>query len=73
MSKATLFCEPLSLYHEPPKKKEKYTLSDCPTCDDRMWVSHRKKELLSIMEDLNLICKLCFIKKTETRELLNYK
>jgi hypothetical protein len=67
MTKATLFCDPLSLYHEPPKRKEKYQLFDCPQCDDKMWVSEKKKELIKIIDDLLLICRLCFDKKLDEK------
>lgn len=65
MTKATLFCEPLSLYHEPPKRKEKYQLFDCPSCDDRMWVSDKKQDLVRIMDNVVLICSICFDKRME--------
>ena len=69
MTKLSVYCHPLSIYHEPPTKKDNYELEGCPDCNNLMWISERKRELLRVLEDVFLICMLCFDEKVQSREL----
>jgi hypothetical protein len=55
-------CPPLSLYSEQPKDQSLFTLEDCPSCKNLMWISEKKKAMIEIATILNVECKvLCYL------------
>jgi hypothetical protein len=65
-----LFCPPLSLYQEPPTDLSKCELVDCPSCENKMWLSEKKKLLkeFSIAMEKEIIneCYICFAKRARS-------
>lgn len=59
-----IFCPPLSKYPEQPKDMSLCKLEKCPDCNNEMWVSVKKKEIIKNVKDreIILLCYDCFIK-----------
>ncbi len=59
-------CPPLCDYAEAPKDQSKSELFDCPKCNQKMWLSEKKKSLLLLCSGLNkdifLGCYHCLTK-----------
>jgi hypothetical protein len=59
-----LFCAPLSDYPEQPKDISKFELVDCPHCKKPMWLSEKKKALVTLSKaldkDIIFACFICF-------------
>ena len=62
-------CPPYPEYKEQPKDQSECTLTDCPHCDGKMWLSQRKKGVLMFMavamRDIYLGCYDCFKEKVK--------
>ena len=58
---AIIMCPPLSLYPEQPSDISKCELVDCPKCNEKMWLSEKKKEWekISMMMGKEIL-KCCF-------------
>jgi len=69
----TIMCPPLSQYPKPPADHSESTLTKCPHCKKKMWLSAKKKILIKEFEkmqkDILLICYPCLmIKAKEMKE-----
>lgn len=64
-----IFCPPQSLYPEQPTDQSKCELVDCPTCQNKMWFSEKKKALKCMVElhnqEMIFECWLCFAKRVK--------
>jgi hypothetical protein len=60
---------PLSDFSEAPKDQSASDIRECPLCDDKMWLSERKKGLIMFAacanQDILLACYNCIIKKAQ--------
>jgi hypothetical protein len=63
---AIIICPPLHKYKEAPKDQPGSELFDCPKCNQKMWLSQRKKGVLMFYAGLNkdilLACYDCITK-----------
>lgn len=72
-----IFCAPLNAYPNQPKDQSKCELIDCPVCNEKMWLSEKKKYWLGMSKgmdrDIFLACYPCFMKwankKVESGEM----
>lgn len=59
-------CPPLKDFPDAPKDQSECTLTDCPDCKDKMWLSQKKKGVLLfaslVNKDIFLRCYTCFKK-----------
>lgn len=66
---AVFFCPPLSEYPEQPKDMSKCEAIDCPTCEQKMWFSEKKKTYKALCEqagkEIILECYHCFSKRVK--------
>ena len=66
-------CPPLSLYETPPKDHSKSELDECPICKKKMWLSEKKKALISCWREKNLelflSCYLCLPERMNKKDI----
>lgn len=64
-----IMCPPLADYPEAPKDQSQSDLRDCPKCNEKMWLSEKKKGALLfsalINKDIILACYRCITKMVE--------
>lgn len=64
-----IMCPPLADYPEAPKDQSHSELRDCPKCNEKMWLSEKKKGALLfsalINKDIILACYRCITKMVE--------
>lgn len=60
---ALTFCPPLSTHPEQPKDGSECSIEECPHCQQEMWLSIKKKELMKLAEKMGkdnvLTCYTC--------------
>lgn len=64
MNSLFVFCPPLSAYPEQPKDQSKCELIDCPQCKQKMWLSAKKKAMMSLLSrerEHKLFCYPCIL------------
>ena len=49
---AAIFCPPFPEYKEQPADISQCELVDCPSCENKMWFSEKKKLMKKLYEDL---------------------
>lgn len=61
-----IMCPPYPEYEEAPKEQSKSELRDCPKCNNKMWLSKKKKGIILfsalIDKDIILACYHCITK-----------
>lgn len=66
---ATIICPPFAHYKQQPSDMSKCELVDCPTCNEKMWLSEKKKEILHYHEMLSheILCEcyICFTRRVK--------
>lgn len=75
-----IVCPPLSAYEKQPSDQSHCTAVPCPSCDQQMWLSEKKKLLIqaadALSKDLWLECYGCFMisikEKKIPAECMNY-
>ena len=71
-----VMCPPLADYQEAPKDQSHCELTDCPECNQKMWLSEKKKGLLMfascLQKEILLSCYRC-VKKTFQEDLSGLK
>jgi hypothetical protein len=62
--KIFVFCPPLSKYPTQPANQSICTISYCPKCNKKMWLSEKKKNLIEKFKhkEITLTCYDCFEK-----------
>jgi hypothetical protein len=69
LSSYFIVCPPLSEYQEQPVDQSVSTLENCPQCEQKMWVSVKKKlaakEAKKNNHELWMMCYTCMMKAVE--------
>ena len=59
-----IFCAPYPKYKNQPKDYSQSELSTCPLCENKMWLSIKKKQIIKtaseLKKDIFLSCYDCF-------------
>lgn len=71
---AIIMCPPHPQYKEPPADISHCELRDCPKCDNKMWLSEKKKGAIALAsclgKDILLGCYDCIKKLAEDNPTL---
>jgi hypothetical protein len=61
-----VMCPPLAQYPKPPSDHSASTLTDCPDCNQKMWLSEKKKAMIKFAESFGkeiwMQCYPCSVK-----------
>jgi hypothetical protein len=62
-----IICPPISDYPEAPKDQSHCEPFDCPKCNNKMWLSEKKKAFLELSsnrdKEIWLVCYTCLMKR----------
>lgn len=61
-------CPPLSHFKEPPKEQKDCVVEECPACNEKMWVSIKKRNLRKKDKNVDIYCIFCIVTNCKDQE-----